>query len=235
MTKADLSVISLDPSFSGRRITADYVADGVRQAIQTGLLPDGAVLSQAAVSKRFGVSRVPVREAMRQLMAEGLIESRAHHISVVRGLSLERLSEIFENRALIEGALLAKAVPNVPEDVLEALKAEDVAMREEPDHSRWLQRNAAFHRTMNAYAGDETAMELVEVLRTRAERYAHLWSRGEGVHQPDRAGEQHAEILRRVLARDAAGARRALEEHVVSTGRMLVAYGQSLQDEEAAG
>jgi len=68
--ETDLSGIRLQADLSDRRITADYVADALRQAIHRGDLADGAVLNQAALAAHFGVSRVPVREAMRQLQAE---------------------------------------------------------------------------------------------------------------------------------------------------------------------
>src|SRR5215471_10919871 len=98
-----------------RRITADYLADALREAIHRGDLADGAVLNQAAIAAHFGVSRVPVREAMRELQAEGLIETRAHRLAVVRGLDVERLIEVYELRALLEGYLIERAVPHIDE------------------------------------------------------------------------------------------------------------------------
>lgn len=229
--KADLTPVALEPSFSGRRITADWIADSLRQAIQTGALPDGAVLSQAAIAEHFDVSRVPVREAMRQLLAEGLIDSKAHHVSVVRGLSLERLAEVYENRAVLEGNMIARATPQIPQELITELRREELAMRDEAVHADWLRRNASFHQTMNEFAQDQTAMELVLILRSRAERYVHMWTRGEGVHDPETAGKEHALILDRVEAGDPEGARQAVEEHIRATGRRLVGHGERLAAE----
>jgi DNA-binding GntR family transcriptional regulator len=231
--KADLTAVAMDPNFAGRRITADWVADSLRHAIQTGALPDGAVLSQAAIAEHFDVSRVPVREAMRQLLAEGLIDSRAHHVSVVRGLSIERLAEVYENRAVLEGNLIVRATPRIPQDVIAELRREELAMRDERVHADWLRRNALFHQTMNEYAQDQTAMELVALLRSRAERYVHMWTGGEGVHNPETAGTEHALILDRVGAGDIEGARQAVEEHIRATGRRLVAHGERLAAESS--
>ncbi|MFI5613622.1 GntR family transcriptional regulator [Amycolatopsis sp. NPDC051903] len=229
MTSTDLTMLKLESFEPGRRIAADFIADSLRNAIQSGSLADGAVLKQAAIADHFEISRVPVREAMRQLLAEGLIELRAHHIAVVRGLSLERISEIYDNRALIEGYLLERAVPNIPVGVVKELRAAEKAMRGEDDHEEWLRLNGKFHRTMNEYAHDVTALELVAQLKSRAERYVRMWGTGGGLHRPEEAGAEHVEILDLVGVGDAKGARAAVERHIRTTGERLVAYGRSQQ------
>lgn len=229
MAGSNLAMIKLDAFEPGRRIAADFVADSIREAIQSGALADGAVLKQAAIADHFEISRVPVREAMRQLLAEGLIDLRAHHVAVVRGLTLERISEIYDNRALIEGYLLERAVPSIPVGVVKQLRADEKAMRSEDDHEEWLRLNGEFHRTMNQYARDVTALELVAQLKSRAERYVRMWGSGGGLHRPDEAGAEHVEILDFVAVGDAKGARAAVERHIRGTGERLVEYGRSQQ------
>lgn len=229
MTSTDLTMLKLGSIESGRRITADFVADSLREAIQSGALADGAILKQAAIADHFAISRVPVREAMRQLLAEGLIELRAHHIALVRGLTLERISESYDNRALIEGYLLERAVPNIPVGVVKQLRSSEKLMRAEPDHEQWLRLNAEFHRTMNQYANDTTGLELVAQLKSRVERYVRIWGSGGGLHRPEEAGAEHMEILDYVAVGDAKGARTAVEHHIRTTGERLVAYGRSQQ------
>lgn len=225
----DLTMLKVDSFEPGRRIAADFVADSIRDAIQSGALADGAILKQAAIADRFDISRVPVREAMRQLLAEGLIELRAHHVAVVRGLTLDRISEIYDNRALIEGYLLERAVPNIPVGVLKQLRVAEQAMRSEHNHHEWLRLNGEFHRTMNQYANDITALELVAQLRSRAERYVRMWGSGSGLHRPDEAGDEHVEILNYVAIGDAKEARNTVERHIRTTGERLIAYGRSLR------
>lgn len=234
MSATDLSSIRLDVSFPGRRITADFVADSLREAIQQGTIAVGAVLNQAAIAEHFSVSRVPVREAMRQLFAEGLIELKAHHVAIVRGLTFEHFSEIYDNRALIEGYLLERAVSNIPPEVIKKLRVKEKAMRLESNHLKWLKLNADFHRTMNQYANDSIGLELITQLKARAERYVNIWSGGQGMHRPEEAGSEHVEILDRISEGDAVGARMAVERHIRSTGERLVAYGQSLSEVDRA-
>lgn len=234
MADSPLDGIKLDADFRDRRITADYVADALREAINRGELDDGAVLNQAALAQHFGVSRVPVREAMRQLQAEGLIATRAHRLAVVRGLDLERLEEVYDLRALLEGFLIERAVPHMDEAKLQELRALEKEMRGEDDHGAWLELNARFHRKLYEPSGAETTLELIDQLRMRAERYVRLWSRGAGVHRAAEAGREHAQILKLVAAGDAAGARKALELHIQHTRDRLVARGSELRDAAAA-
>ena len=227
MEPTDLSALKRDNKLQTRRIAADYVADGLREAIQSGRLADGAVLSQAAIAEHFEVSRVPVREAMRQLLAEGLIHWKAHHVAVVRTLSPERIGELYDHRALLEGYITERAVPLVDEASLETLKAKNERLRTISDHTKWLKVNAEFHDVILQLGGDETGLELIEWLRSRASRYVRMWSGDGGIHRPEEAGREHAEIIALIESGDAAGARAAVESHVRHTGERLVAYGKS--------
>src|SRR5262245_58954508 len=125
----DLSGVNRTEGLELRRITADLVAESLREAIQSGALADGAELNQAALAAHFGVSRVPVREAMRELQAEGLIDSQAHRRAVVRGLSIDRLLETYEVRAVIEGYLVELATERISATRLKELRALDREMR----------------------------------------------------------------------------------------------------------
>ena len=234
MSDTDLTGITIETNFRDRRITADYVADALREAIHRGALADGAVLNQAALASHFGVSRVPVREAMRQLQAEGLIETRAHRLAIVRGLDLDRVVEIYDLRALIEGYLIERAVPLIDETTLREARALEAEMRDVGDHVRWLELNARFHRMLYEPSGAETTLELVDQLRARGERYVRLWSRGSGVHRPVEVSREHREILRLVEQGDASGARRAVEEHIAHTRDDLIARSQANADEADA-
>jgi DNA-binding GntR family transcriptional regulator len=225
----DLSAVKRDPTLQGRRITADYVADGLREAIQSGRLADGAVLNQAAIAEHFGVSRVPVREAMRQLLAEGLIETEAHHLAVVRGTPLERIRELYDYRALIEGYITERATPRLDADAIKRLRTSERTMRKTADHAKWLRLNSEFHDAILAAAGDETGLELVGQLRARVERYVRMWSDGAGIHRPVEAGKEHAAILDCNAAGHAPGARAAVERHIRHTGERLVTHGESVR------
>lgn len=223
MPETDLSSVQLETHFSDRRITADYIADALRTAIHRGELPDGATLNQAALAAHFGVSRVPVREAMRQLQAEGLIDTTAHRLAVVRALDLDRIVEIYELRAMLEGFAIERAIPQMAREQLAAARKLARQMEGERDHARWLELNAAFHALLYEPSHAETTLELIRQLRVRGERYVRMWSQGSGIHRPEEVGVEHAEILRLVEAGDAPAARRAVERHIAHTRARLVA------------
>ncbi|MBS1879552.1 MAG: GntR family transcriptional regulator [Actinobacteria bacterium] len=234
METTDLSALRRDTKLKTRRIAADYVADGLREAIQSGRLADGAVLSQAAIAEHFEVSRVPVREAMRQLLAEGLIQWQAHHVAVVRTLSPERIGELFDHRALLEGYITERAVPLIDAAAISSLRSKNEQMREIADHERWLKANGEFHDVILAVGGDETGFELIEWLRSRSRRYVRMWSGPGELHRPEEAGREHDEIVRLIELGDAPGARAAVEAHVRHTGERLVAYGRAREQAAVA-
>ncbi|WP_183340280.1 GntR family transcriptional regulator [Conexibacter arvalis] len=205
------------PELRHRRTSSDYIADALRDAINGGQLEDGAVLNQVELAEHFGVSRVPVREAIRRLEAEGLVEAAAHRRAVVRGLSLDRIAEVYELRALLEGHLTEQAVPNFDRADVERLNELNRQLREERDHARWLELNAAFHETLYAPAGRPTALELVDSLRQRGERYVQMWSGGRGLERTSQVAKEHTAIVRCVRRGDAAGARDAIVAHIEHT------------------
>jgi DNA-binding GntR family transcriptional regulator len=209
--------IASTPELRNRRTTSDHIADALRAAINGGQLEDGAVLNQVELAEHFGVSRVPVREAMRRLEAEGLIDASAHRRAVVRGLSLERLTEAYELRALLEGHLAAAAVPHLDKARLDRLAAINRELRETTDHVRYLELNGQFHTTLYEAANRPLALEFVDTLRQRAERYVQMWSRGRGLDRGRQVTREHGLIVRLARAGDADGVRRAVTEHIEHT------------------
>src|SRR5262245_22263850 len=93
-----------------------------------GVLPEGQQLRQEALAADLGVSRIPVREALRQLEAEGFVAIESHRGAVVSKLSLDEIIELFELRIRLEGWLLALAIPEMGVDDLEKAGAALEAM-----------------------------------------------------------------------------------------------------------
>jgi len=116
-----------------RQTLTSMTADAIRERILRGRYPEGEPLRQDAIGVELGVSRIPVREALRQLEAEGLVTFNPHRGAVVSTLSLKQIRELFELRAEIEGDLIRRAVPYMkPEDHARAdeiLDAYEAALR----------------------------------------------------------------------------------------------------------
>jgi DNA-binding GntR family transcriptional regulator len=100
------------------RTTQAMVAGGLRQGILSGALGGGRPLRQDEIAREFGVSRIPVREALRQLEGEGLVTFYPHRGATVSELSYEEATEIGEIRASSETLALKRALPNMTEEDL---------------------------------------------------------------------------------------------------------------------
>lgn len=202
------------PAIRSRRTSSDHVADALRAAINSGHLADGAELNQVELAEHFGVSRVPVREAIRRLEAEGLIEAAAHRRAVVRGFDLAGIAESFELRALIEGHLVEAAVPLLTRRHLNALTELNAAMREEAEDRRILALDGEFHRRLYEPAGRPTALEISTQLRSRAERYVLLRSDSFVGEQVRWLTRDHGTIVRLARSGDGTATRAAIERHL---------------------
>jgi DNA-binding GntR family transcriptional regulator len=217
------------PPVAERRTVAGHVADTLRAAIRTGAIGDGAELNQVALAEHFGVSRVPVREALRALEAEGWITARAHRRAFVQTLSVERVTEIFDVRGLLEVHLLEKTIATLDGERLANLRALCDAMDVMDDHAAWLVANRDFHRLLHDGADAPLTVELLEGLGAQVERYLRL--HGEGFDREREAGAEHRAILDAAVAGDVATASRLLHAHIDRTRRRVVAAITTKQPE----
>ena len=208
------------PALRDRQTAAGFVMVSLRDAIQSGRLLDGAELNQVALAEHFGTSRVPVREALRALEAEGWITALPHRRAVVQALSLARVNEIFEVRALLESHLVRKVVSHSGNrvDTLLALCDEMEAMK---DHGEWVAANRRFHHGLLAAAESPVTLELIEQLSSQVERYLRV--HGEDVIREAEAGAEHRAIVAAVSARNADRAARLLVAHIDHTRRRVIA------------
>lgn len=105
------------------RVLRTEVLEALRQAILAGRIPIGTRLLEVDIATRMGVSRAPVREAIRQLEQEGLVESFIHRGAIVIGLPEDEMDAIYELRALIEAKAFARACEFASEEDLDELDA----------------------------------------------------------------------------------------------------------------
>lgn len=208
------------PVLAERRTASDEVADTLREAIVTGQFGDGEELNQVELARHFGVSRVPVREALRRLEAEGLLTAEAHRRVVVPGLDRARISEIFEIRALLEGYLLERAAPKLGSDEFAELRAMCDAMDRARGRDAWLEQNSEFHHKLLAPANAPTAIVIVDRLSHQVERYSR---RRGGVLRPETAGREHRDVLDALEHGSVKRAVKALTKHILTTRDAVIA------------
>lgn len=205
-----------DPALRERKTMTDYLAMALRAAIYDGQFADGEELNQVELAQFFGVSRVPIREALRQLQAEGLVRNIAHHRTVVVGLTLTQVLEMIEMRAVLEGHMLRKsAVAPFDKGVLAELgRICDETERLRDYGSKWVLKNWEFHRLL--YGNQSQSMiETVERIQLNIERYARRSGTAERQKQ---AAQEHRAILNKIERKDYNKAATLLEHHILNTG-----------------
>ncbi|MBY5993961.1 GntR family transcriptional regulator [Ferrimonas balearica] len=210
------------------------VVEVLREKILSGEIKAGEPLRQSALATELNVSRIPVREALLQLEAEGLVRFEAHKGATATELSVTQVEELFELRALIEPGLLARSIPRLSpaqlalaQDYLEQLES---AFQAENAVNSWSELNTLFHLSLYAGADRPHTLEVVRGLNTNSDRYIRLQLLLAG--GIPRAEQEHRELLERCRQRDVEGATallRAHIEHAAEGVKSLVAEHVALQ------
>ncbi|MFC4591884.1 GntR family transcriptional regulator [Sphaerisporangium corydalis] len=200
---------------------AARITGSLRRRMLTGELKPGHPLSQSRVAAEYGVSRIPVRDALQTLAAEGLIDLGAF-TAVVRGLSIDELQELYELREIIEPVLTRLAVPNVGRAEIAMMTALHQEMLADIPATEWLAANARFHALVYRCADRTRMIELTEQLRRLTDRYLFLQVGVVGDTENLRA--EHAAILAAVRDHDAAGAAELTRLHIVRSHEHLLGY-----------
>lgn len=214
-----------DPALRERKTTTDHIASALRTAIHDGQFADGEELNQVELAQYFNVSRVPIREALRQLQAEGLVRIVAHRKTLVVGLSLDEIVELMEMRAVLEARLVRTCAPRLDAPTLARLTELCDEMDALSDYgSRWVIKNWEFHQALYA-PGSRAMIDMVERIHIKLERYTRQ-SGTEG-RRREAAGE-HRDIVRLIEAKDYAGAAERMLEHVLHTGVAIRRYRSAL-------
>lgn len=213
----------------GRQSLTDQIVTEVRRRIISGDLPEGTPLRQEKLAAELGVSRVPLREAIRQLEAEGLVVSEVHKGTVVSSLSLPELQEIFEIRVQLETWLFALAIPNMTEAdfaLADAIIAESAAS----DVGEWGEFNWRFHAALYAAAGRTIALKLLKGVHDNANRYINLQLAV--VADVEHELVDHRNLLAFARLRDVDGGVALLRRHIETVADNLV---RSIGESRAAG
>jgi len=199
------------------------VVEVLREKILSGDIAAGEPLRQSALADELNVSRIPVREALLQLEAEGLVKFEAHKGATATELSVEQVTELFELRALIETDLLAKAIPKLEdEDLLKAEKVLDElesAFKQEDAVSTWSELNTRFHTCLYSPADLPHTLEVVHGLNTNCDRYIRLQLLlAGGIPQ---AEQDHRELLSLCKSKDTDKAIELLRAHILHAAKAI--------------
>jgi DNA-binding GntR family transcriptional regulator len=191
----------------------------LRDAIGSGQLAPGAVLRQAELAEQFGTSRIPVREALNSLQAEGLVQIEPNRGAFVTTLSAAELHELFDLRVLLETDVLRRAVPLHSERSLRKLEAIQHELDGETVPLEWLRLDRAFHDELYAPSARPRSLQLVASLRASVERF-YLARLGPEARRPE-WNDEHQRLIALARAGDADSACAMLAGHLRETERSM--------------
>lgn len=157
-----------------RKSMAGEVADELRQRILTGEIAEGTQLMQEQLAGEFGISKVPIREALYQLEAEGFVAQQFHRGAVVAGLSPAQIMEIFELRTQIEIWLLELGMAAATDDDIAAARDQAEKFEESADPVIAWDLNWRFHEALYQPAGKPYIIEHLKKLHSQTARYVRM-------------------------------------------------------------
>jgi len=203
-------------------IAKETIADSLRADILRGNLKSGQALKQDEIAAQFGVSKIPVREALVQLRAEGLVTFYPNRGAFVSELSAAEADEIYVMRIALETAVLARAIPNLT--VAQLKHAEEIlnAIDQEENIAKWGELNWEFHATLYSPAALPRLMDTIKVLHTNIARYLVLYLAGMAYQK--KSQKEHRAILAACRHGETEKAVTYLEGHLRDASNKLVAF-----------
>jgi DNA-binding GntR family transcriptional regulator len=216
----------------------DRLAAAIQSRILSGEIPSDSRLRQATLAAEFGVSRTPVREALRKLQSAGVVVLEPRRGAVVRGTTPREVREAYLVRAELEGLAAELATPHITDDELARLHEAQALFRHSIEselearrageeaapwssESEWERANNLFHEVIQLAAGNRQLLAAIAHLHRSFPRHLTWAALSKSAHLLGENVEQHNRILAAIELRDAGDARRQMVEHVHSAGELV--------------
>lgn len=186
----------------------------IQRQILQGALPSGTRLVPDAIASELGISRTPVRGALRRLASEGLVTVRANRSAVVRGLNRREMFEVFQMRSVLEGLAVRNAMENMAPEHLRRL---DI-MLEQLEHAAaldWTSVHREFHEYLCGLCRQPRLLRQISDLHSVVEPYMRLWSSQPG--RVVRMREAHQELVDAMRTGKPEHGEAVMRQHVMNT------------------
>ncbi|HSJ54840.1 MAG TPA: GntR family transcriptional regulator [Anaerolineae bacterium] len=200
----------------------EFVAGRLREAILRGDLVPGEKLDENALAEILGVSRTPIRSALRVLAAENLVELHPHRGAIVGVLSPDELQEIYMVRGVLEGTAARLAAPHIDDARLAALETILEEMDETTDPDHWLVLNNRFHTTIYQAANRPRLLSIIEYVRNISAPYIRQF-----IARPDHtrsSREDHQRMLEACRRRDGLLVEQEVKKHLEDVAKANVDF-----------
>ena len=202
--------------------TAELIADALRADILQGRLKSSQPLRQDDIAAKFGVSKIPVREALYQLKAEGLVTFIPNRGATVSELSIQEVDEIYTMRIALETTALQRALPRLTIADLTRAEAILTAIDDEQNVARWSELNWEFHATLYAPADLPRLMDWVHTLHVNVARYLVIYLAG--LDYQTASQQEHRTIVSACRHGDVETATATLQHHLQSASQQLATF-----------
>jgi len=200
-----------------RASLADIVYERLRDEIMHGEIDDGSRLSQVHLAEKYGVSRIPIREALRRLQAESLVIATPYHPYVVRRVTGAQVLQLVDIRAALEDLALSKREPLTAKEIAELRKI-NAQLSKGRDSATFLTLDRQFHQLIE---GPGTmVVEILDDVRDKVHKYMSSMVSS----KPGRttAAAEHGKLIEALEAKDMDLARRLMREHVMKSRDYIV-------------
>lgn len=211
MAKLQLSGLNKVP-----RTTQATVTEHLRQAILLGQLPGGTRLVQSELAQTLNVSITPIREALRELSTQGLIELDAFKGAIVRMPTLSELEEVYEIRSVLIPLSVKKAIAQITPQQLNEAEALLSQMEASSDHEQWVDLNRQFHNILDDATQTTQLKQVLHRLSDLSAIYVNL-SFTEQPLRKEESEQEHRTILQAYQRKDVKAATKMTLKHLNGT------------------
>ena len=200
----------------------DWVFQVLRTAIVRGELPGDMPLRQDEISTALSVSHIPVREAFRQLEAQGLVRIYPNRGAVVTKLSCKELSDVMDTRILLEVGALRLALPHITEEDLARARELLELFSKEKDPIKGAELNLKLHFSLYDPCDNQTLLSLIDQMHANVDRYITPFFGKEEVSAELYTVDEHSQIISACESKDTELATAILRTHLQRTKNLLL-------------
>lgn len=200
----------------------DWVFQVIRTAIVRGELPGDMPLRQDEISTALSVSHMPVREAFRQLEAQGLVRIYPNRGAVVTKLSCKELSDVMDTRILLEVGALRLALPHITEEDLARARELLELFSKEKDPIKGAELNLKLHFSLYDPCDNQTLLSLIDQMHANVDRYITPFFGKEEVSAELYTVDEHSQIISACESKDTELATAILRTHLQRTKNLLL-------------
>ena len=202
--------------------TSTSIAEQIRLAILRGDFRSQESLPQDKLASQLGVSKIPVREALAELKAEGLVAYKANRGAFVTALSAADARELYLMRVALERLALEAAIPKLGKVDIARARSALLMIDAEDDPRLWAELNWDFHRALYRAAGMPNLLDVIRHLHVNVGRYIVLYL--DQMAFQEKSQREHHQILEACEAEDLSGALDTLTEHLEDASVALQSY-----------